>query len=242
VVSSRTTSCQLDHYGGVVPDRPVTIAVSTVIFGLRAQDGEADGAPVLHLPLVQRVREPHLGRWALPGGPLRPDESLRDAARRHLADTTGLDPAHLEQLYTFGAVDRGAAPGEPRVVSVVYWALVRTEEAALTRDDPHVAWFPAEATPPLAFDHDEVVGWAVKRLKAKLEYTHLAHALLPDAFTLGQLREVHEAILGRRLDPANFRRRMESTGTVEPTGAHQAGVRHRPPALYRSTAREDLNP
>lgn len=218
-------------------DQPVTVAVSTVIFGLRGHDGE----PTLHLPLVQRVRDPHLGRWALPGGPLKADESLRDAARRSLADTTGLDPAHLEQLYTFGAVDRGGATGTAdRFVSVVYWALVRTEEAERTIDDPHVAWFPAEDLPPLAFDHDEIVGWAVKRLKAKLEYTHLSHALLPDEFTLGQLREVHEAILGRRLDPANFRRRVEATGTVALTGAHQAGVRHRPPALYRSTAREEL--
>ncbi len=214
-------------------EQPVTVAVSTVIFGLRDHKGQ----PTLHLPLVQRVREPHLDRWALPGGPLRSDESLREAARRGLAATTGLDPAHLEQLYTFGAVERG---GADRVVSVVYWALVRTEEAALTRDDPHVAWFPAEALPPLAFDHDEIVGWAVKRLKNKLDYTHLSHALLPDEFTLGQLREVHEAILGRRLDPANFRRRVEATGTVTPTGAHQAGARHRPPALYRSTAREEL--
>jgi len=218
-----------------VPEQPVTVAVSTVIFGLQAHEG----GTALHLPLVQRVREPHLGRWALPGGPLHRDESLREAARRTLADTTGLRPSHLEQLYTFGAVDRGAAV-QNRVVSVVYWALVRTEVAATTRDDEHVAWFPTEDLPPLAFDHDEIVGWAVKRLKSKLEYTHLSHALLPDEFTLGQLREVHEAVLGRRLDPANFRRRVEATGTVTPTGAHQAGVRHRPPALYRSTAREEL--
>jgi 8-oxo-dGTP diphosphatase len=214
-------------------EQPVTVAVSTVIFGLR----DHEGVQRVHLPLVRRVREPYLGRWALPGGPLHADESLREAARRNLAETTGLRPSHLEQLYTFGAVDRG---GADRVVSIVYWALVRTEVADTTLVDDHVAWFPAEALPPLAFDHDEVVGWAVKRLKSKLEYTHLSHALLPDEFTLGQLREVHEAILGRRLDPANFRRRVEATGTVEPTGRHQAGVRHRPPALYRSTAREEL--
>jgi ADP-ribose pyrophosphatase YjhB (NUDIX family) len=216
-------------------ERPVSVAVSTVIFGLQPHEGTMR----LHLPLVQRVREPYLGRWALPGGPLHADESLREAARRTLADTTGLRPSHLEQLYTFGALDRGAVQ-QNRVVSIVYWALVRTEVAATTRDDEHVAWFPAESLPPLAFDHDEIVGWAVKRLKSKLEYTHLSHALLPDEFTLGQLREVHEAVLGRRLDPANFRRRVEATGTVAPTGAHQAGVRHRPPALYRSTAREEL--
>lgn len=217
-----------------MPEQPVTVAVSTVIFGLQ----EHGGRTALHLPLVRRVREPHLGRWALPGGPLHHDESLREAARRNLADTTGLRPSHLEQLYTFGAVDRGGSAS--RVVSIVYWALVRTEVAATTRSDEHVAWFPVDALPPLAFDHDEIVGWAVKRLTAKLEYTQLSHALLPDEFTLGQLREVHEAILGRRLDPANFRRRVEATGTVTPTGAHQAGVRHRPPALYRSTAREEL--
>ena len=219
-------------------EQAVTVAVSTVIFGLRTHAGGL----AVHLPLVRRVREPHLDRWALPGGPLRSDESLRDAARRTLADTTGLDPHHLEQLYTFGAVERGGAgsTAHARVVSIVYWALVRTEEAARTRDDPHVAWYPAGALPPLAFDHQEIVGWAVKRLKAKLEYTRLSHALLPDEFTLAELREVHEAILGHPLDPANFRRHVEASGTVAPTGRHQAGGRHRPPALYRSTAREEL--
>jgi 8-oxo-dGTP diphosphatase len=216
-------------------EQPVSVAVSTVIFGLQ----EHEETLQVHLPLVRRVRQPHLGSWALPGGPLHHDESLREAARRTLADTTGLRPSHLEQLYTFGAVDRGGEH-QDRVVSIVYWALVRTEVAATTLDDPNVGWFPVDALPPLAFDHDEIVGWAVKRLRNKLEYTHLSHALLPDEFTLGQLREVHEAILGRRLDPANFRRRVEATGTVAPTGAHQAGVRHRPPALYRSTAREEL--
>jgi 8-oxo-dGTP diphosphatase len=216
-----------------VAEQPVTVAVSTVIFGIQQHDGVAK----VHLPLVRRVREPHLGRWALPGGPLDADESLREAARRNLADTTGLDAAHLEQLYTFGAVDRGAAD---RVVSIVYWALVRTEVAATTRADPNVAWFPVDDLPPLAFDHEEIVGWAVRRLKNKLGYTQISHALLPEEFTLHQLREVHEAILGRRLDPANFRRRVEATGTVTPTGAHQAGARNRPPALFRSTAREEL--
>ena len=212
---------------------PVALAVSTVIFGLR----EHDARTTLHLPLVRRVREPHLGRWALPGGPLRSEESLRDAARRNLADTTGLHPRHLEQLYTFGAVDRGA---DDRVVSIVYWALVRADEADRARTGENVAWFAADALPPLAFDHAEIVGWAVRRLVNKLEYTHISHALLPGEFTLGQLREVHEAILGRRLDPANFRRRTEASGTVAPTGAHQAGARHRPPALYRSTAEKEL--
>jgi ADP-ribose pyrophosphatase YjhB (NUDIX family) len=211
------------------------LAVSTVIFGLREQAG----TPALHLPLVRRVREPYEGRWALPGGPLRSDESLRDAARRNLAETTGLHPRHLEQLATFGDVHRG---GERRVVSIVYWALVRAEEADRAQVGENVRWFPAEAATGLAFDHDEIVDHAVRRLRAKLEYTHISHALLPDEFTLAELRGVHEAILGRRLDPANFRRSAETAGTVRATGRVKSGVRHRPPALYRSTAQKELLP
>jgi 8-oxo-dGTP diphosphatase len=220
--------------GPVAEDAPApALAVSTVIFGLR----EHGGVMGLHLPLVRRIRDPYRGLWALPGGPLRPTESLRETARRNLADTTGLDPRHLEQLYTFGAVERSPVD---RVVSIVYWALVRADEAEKARLGENVRWFPTEELPHLAFDHDEIVGWALKRLRNKLEYTHISHALLPDEFTLAELREAHEAILGRRLDPANFRRRAEASGTVRPTGTFQAGGRHRPPALYRSTAQEEL--
>ncbi|MEH0109840.1 NUDIX domain-containing protein [Tersicoccus sp. MR15.9] len=219
-----------------MPEDPSpAIAVSTVIFRVhREQEGERGH---LELPLVRRVRQPYLGRWALPGGPLHPTESLRDAARRNLRETTGLDPRHLEQLYTFGAVER--SPSD-RVVSIVYWALVRDDEAERARLGENVAWFDADQVPELAFDHDEIVMWALKRLRAKVGYTRIAHALLTDEFTLADLRGVTEAILSRRLDAANFRRQVEASGTVEPTGRFQAGGRHRPPALYRSTAQEEL--
>ncbi len=216
-------------------DPDPAIAVSTVIFGVSRGEGEERGHLVL--PLVRRVREPYLDRWALPGGPLRPTESLREAARRNLHATTGLDPRHLEQLYTFGAVERSPVD---RVVSIVYWALVRADEADRARTGDNVRWFPADDHPPLAFDHDEIVMWALRRLRNKVGYTRIAHALLPEEFTLADLRGVTEAILDRRLDPANFRRQAEATGTVEPTGRFQAGGRHRPPALYRSTAQEEL--
>ena len=209
------------------------LAVSTVIFGLRQHDDVLQ----VHLPLVRRVREPYLGRWALPGGPLRTTESLREAARRNLRDTTGLDAKHLEQLYTFGAVERSPAD---RVVSIVYWALVREEQAQTVATGENVRWFPVDSLPPLAFDHEEIVFWAIRRLRNKLEYTRIAHALLPDEFTLTELREVYEAIGRRRLDPANFRRRIEATGTIEPTGRFVSGARNRPPALYRSTAKGEL--
>ena len=128
--------------------------------------GRTTGEPALHLPLVQRVREPHLGRWALPGGPLR---AGRVAARGGPPQPRRHDGARPRPPRAAVHVRRGRPrrAARPRVVSVVYWALVRTEEAARTRDDPHVAWFPAEDLPPLAFDHDEIVGWAVKRLKSE---------------------------------------------------------------------------
>ena len=204
------------------------LAVSTVIFALRP-DPEF-GHSTLWLPLVRRTREPCLGQWALPGGGLRADERLAGAAARALRETTGLTPKYLEQLYTFG--DPGRSPGG-RVVSVVYWALVESGEAALAVEDENVRWFPADHLSPLAFDHNLIVEYALWRLRTKVEYSRIAHAFLGETFTLAQLREVHEAVLQKALDPANFRRTIEGSGTVVDTGQRVAGVPHRPPRLYR---------
>ncbi|TFD75917.1 NUDIX hydrolase [Cryobacterium sp. Sr8] len=205
-----------------------TLAVSTVIFALRPD--EASGLMTLWLPLVRRIREPHLGQWALPGGWLPGDEELAAAASRTLRETTGLTPKYLEQLYTFG--DLGRSPGT-RVVSIVYWALVQSDEAALAAVGENVQWFPADRLPQLAFDHNRIVDYALWRLRTKVEYARIAHAFLGETFTLAQLRDVHEAVLQKPLDPANFRRTVEASGTVVDTGQHLAGARHRPPRLYR---------
>lgn len=208
----------------------IDLAVSTVSFALRPDP--RTGRATLWLPLVRRIREPYEGRWALPGGPLRPDEDLATSARSTLARTTGLAPRYLEQLYSFGAVDRSAGPD--RVVSIVYWALVRPSEDARAVDGENVEWFVADEAPgPLAFDHDAIVRYALDRLRAKLTYSPIAHNFLPDTFTLAELREVHEAVLGRSLDPANFRRQVLAGRTIEPTGTSLQGTSHRPPALYR---------
>jgi len=210
----------------------VGLAVSTVIFTLRADDGfgATDPAPGIWLPLVRRIRDPYDGRWALPGGPLGAAQSLADAAASTLDATTSLRPRYLEQLYAFGDLDR--SPAE-RVVSIVYWALVGSEEAKRTLLGQNVRWFPADALPPLAFDHQEIVEYALWRLRNKLEYSHVAHAFLGDTFTLTELREVHEAVLQRQLDPANFRRQVESSGLVLATEEQRTGGRHRPARLYR---------
>lgn len=208
-------------------DDGIRVAVSTVIFSLRRSAG--DELPDVVLPLVRRTRDPHEGLWALPGGWLGLDENLATAASRTLAETTALAPSYLEQLYAVG--DVGRSPG--RVVSIVYWALVREDIAAtpLPADD-NVAWFDVSSLPELAFDHSEIVAYALWRLRNKVGYSRIAHGLLPDLFTLAELREVYEAIGGRRLDPANFRRQADASGTLIPTDEHRTGS-HRPARLYR---------
>jgi len=229
----------------------IGIAVSTVIFALRPHP--TTRRPVLSIPLVRRTRAPFEGRWALPGGWVDPEESLETTAGRTLVETTGVRPSYLEQLYTFGAPDRSPTG---RVVSVVYWALVRPEQIG-ERTDPafdseNVGWFVADDLgsprvpaakrgdswgegdlPDLAFDHDAVVAYALTRLRTKVEYSAIAQGLLGETFTLSELRQVHEAVLDRELDPANFRRQVESSGTIVATGEHVKGGRHRPPRLYR---------
>lgn len=208
----------------------VSLAVSTVIFALRPHP--TTGELTLWLPLVRRIREPFDGHWALPGGPLAAEHDLASSARATLEHTTGLEPNYLEQLYSFGAVDR--SPGD-RVVSVVYWTLVRADQVdeALARAEENVEWFVADDVPPLAFDHDDIVAYALGRLRAKITYSPIAHAFLSAEFTLAELREVHEAVLRKPLDPANFRRQVLSTGTIVATGRCLTGTSHRPPALYR---------
>lgn len=211
----------------------IRVAVSTVILTLRASAG---AEPVLSLPLVRRTREPFADRWALPGGWLTATESPVDASARTLAETTGLAPSYLEQLYAFGAVDRSPT----RVVSVVYWALLRQDDVvaqsaahlASGRAPENVQWFDVDQLPELAFDHAKIIEYALWRLRNKVGYSRVAHGFLPAEFTLADLREAYEAILGRSLDPANFRRQVETGGNLLPTDRFRTG-NHRPARLYR---------
>ena len=210
------------------PHHGIDLAVSTVIFALRPHPETS--LSVLWLPLVRRTRDPFADLWALPGGWVASDESLADAAARNLVETTSLEPTYLEQLYAFGDLERSPSG---RVVSVVYWALVRPEVAEQASTSNNVQWFPADELPTLAFDHNVIVEYALWRLRTKLEYSRIARAFLGETFTLTDLRHVYEAVLGRELDPANFRRQVETSGTLVPTDEVVAGGRHRPPRLYR---------
>jgi ADP-ribose pyrophosphatase YjhB (NUDIX family) len=204
-----------------------SLAVSTVIFTLQPND---EGVLELRIPLVRRIREPYADMWALPGGPLDAQEDLAASASRTLRETTALEPRYLEQLYAFGDPER--SPGE-RVVSIVYWALVGGDEAGQALTSENVAWFAADDVPTLAFDHNAIVDYALWRLRTKLEYSRIAHGFLGPTFTLAELREVYEVILQRPIDPGNFRRTIESSRAIVPTGERVKGTRHRPPQLYR---------
>jgi 8-oxo-dGTP diphosphatase len=219
-------------------ERPA-LAVDLVLMGIRAGRMAA--------LLMQRTHQPQAGLWALPGGFVGIDETLDEAAGRVLRDKAGIARARLEQLYTFGAVDRDP---RMRIVSVAYLALLPAAAFAealaggLTAAALGVPWA-GEAGGPvsavseggapltLAFDHADILAQAVKRLRGKLDYTDVAFALLPEQFTLRQLQDVHEAVLGATLNTSAFRRRMRDRGWVAPTGAREAGTAFRPAELFR---------
>ena len=200
--------------------QPPAVGVSVVILALGPEETASDCRDAmpsrLWLPLVRRVRQPFLGRWALPGGDLRADRSLEQSAYHALETTTDLHPRYLEQLYTFG--DPARSHGGLPMVSIVYWALVGKAEAHDFTEADNVRWFPEDELPELAFDHRQIIDYALWRLRNKIEYPDIATKLVGDTFTLRQLHHVYEAITGEAIDVANFRRRMLLSGELEDTG------------------------
>ncbi len=186
----------------------------------------------LRVLLVRRDLPPFEGSWALPGGFVRVDESLDAAARRELAEEAGVEVRWLEQLYTFGEVERDPAR---RVITVAYFALLdaRSLSPEAGTDATEVGWFDVADLPQLAFDHGRIVAYALERLRYKTEYAPVAFQLLPDDFTLSELQAVYEVILDKPLDKRNFRRKILALDIVEPTGEERREGRGRPAALYR---------
>jgi len=200
----------------------------------------------LHTLLIRRPGPPFQGAWSLPGGFVRMDESLDAAAARVLRAKTGLERVFLEQLYTFGTPGRDP---RMRIISVAYYALVdpgRFGEVTVPGEDFLLARIQpsrAGAAPvlkgagskplALAFDHAEILAAALQRIRGKIDYAPIGYELLPESFTLHQLQQVHELVLGRKLNKDSFRRRLLASGQLEATGAIQQDVDHRPAALYR---------
>ncbi|MGW5652547.1 NUDIX hydrolase [Streptomyces humi] len=217
---------------------PFAVTVDLAVLTLRA------GA--LHVLLVERALEPYAGRWALPGGFVLPHESAETAARRELAEETGLSDVsglRLEQLRTYSEPDRDP---RMRVVSVAFTALLPDPpEPHGGGDAAQARWLPYDPGRPLAFDHDRILADAHDRVGAQLEYSCLATAFCPPEFTLGELQNVYETVWGVTLDRPNFRRKVLTTpGFVEPVpgAARLTGGRGKPAALYRAGDATSLHP
>jgi 8-oxo-dGTP diphosphatase len=199
------------------------VTVDVIIFTLRDSD--------LQVLLIKRKYPPFQEVWAIPGGFVGIDESLEEAALRELEEETGVRDVYLEQLYTFGEVDRDP---RGRVITVAYFALVPA--AAI---DPHAGsdaaetgWWSMYDLPPLAFDHAEILAYALKRLRYKLEYTAVGFELLPEVFTLSELQAAYEIILREKLDKRNFRRKILDADIIEETEMYRTGE-GRPAKLYQ---------
>ena len=181
------------------------LAVDCVIFGF---DGEH-----LNLLLYKRDFEPEKGSWSLMGGFLQKKETLDDAAYRVLARITGMRDIYMEQLSAFSEVDRDPAA---RVVSMAYYSLINIQDYREDLLKKHGAqWFSIKEIPSLVFDHSEIVDKALRRLKRRAKYQPIGFELLPETFTITQLRLLYEAIYQEKLEPANFRRKIISMNLLD---------------------------
>jgi 8-oxo-dGTP diphosphatase len=185
----------------------------------------------LAVVLVRRHNWPHAGKWALPGGFVGIDESLKRAAWRELREETGLKAGHLEQLGAFGRPDRD--PRE-RVITVVYIALAAADRIELraSSDAKDARLFCVDELPELAFDHASILRHAAERLRDRLDTEGVLRRLMPAQFTLTELQRACETVGGTSVDKRNFRKKLNALGLVEPTGAMRRDGPHRPARLY----------
>jgi len=200
----------------------LSVTVDIVIFTIR--EGE------LKVLLVKRALDPFKGVWAIPGGFVRNSESLENAAKRELEEETGVKNVYLEQLYTFGDVKRDP---RGRVITTAYLALVNSDSFSLraSTDVSEAKLFSVSELPKLAFDHREIMGYALKRLKWKFEYTTVAFSMLPKEFTMGQLQGIYEVVFSREFDKRNFAKKIRSLGLLKEEKVKRE-VSYRPPKLY----------
>ena len=201
------------------------VAVDIVIFTIQAG--------VLKVLLVKRRIPPFKDQLAIPGGFVLPDEDLEKAALRELREETGVTDVYLEQLYSFGDPKRDP---RGRIISISYFALISPDHPLMAGTDASEAnWWTVAEIPALAFDHAKILGYAVERLRNKLEYTTVGFQLLPSKFTLGELQAVYEAILEKKLDKRNFRRKMAELRILKPLKEYRNDI-GRPAQLFQFVA------
>lgn len=201
----------------------ILVTVDNVIFTIMDRK--------LHLLLIERGVQPYKGYRALPGGFVKEEEWLEQAARRRLREEAWVTQVYLEQLYTFGDLHRDP---RGRVVTTAYMAICHEVHSNTTAgsDANKSQYVPFKDLPSLAFDHLEIVRYAYQRLRSKLEYTNAAQYFLPKYFSLKQLQDVYEIILGQRFDVRNFRKKILSLHLIRQTEKVEVGVTHRPAKLY----------
>jgi len=183
------------------------LAIDCIIFGYD------EGGRELKLLLLKRNFQPAMGNWSLMGGFLKSTESVDEAAKRILTQLTGLSNVYMEQLYTFGEIDRD--PGD-RIISVAYFALIKINTFDLELVKSHGAtWIPISSMPELIFDHSAMVERALKKLQVRARTQPIGFELLPDKFTIPQLQGLYEAIYNKPLDKRNFRRKLLAMDLLE---------------------------
>ena len=186
----------------------------------------------LKIMLVKRAEAPFSGYWSLPGGFLKVGESLEEAALRILDEKAGVRDVYVEQLYTFGDPERDP---RARVITVTYFALIPWKKLPRPESEKvsDAIWQSTDQLPRMAFDHKDIIHYAVQRLRAKAGYSNIAYGLLPEKFRLSDLQKIYETILNKKLDKRNFRKRMLDSGLLKETGVKESGGAHRPAMLYQ---------
>lgn len=214
-----------------LPSFESVFSVDCLVFGFEA--GE------LKILLIERNEEPFKDWFALPGYIVKQEESLDDAAERILYELTGLRDLPMQQFHTFGEVNRHP---QGRVITVGYYALIRItgqkELRPITQFARKAIWHPVNNLPKLAFDHTEIFNTGFSKIRRRLNYQPIAFDLLPEKFTLTQLQGLYEAILNKKLDKRNFRKKMLSYGFLKELVEKQKGVSYRAAKLYKFDRRK----
>jgi 8-oxo-dGTP diphosphatase len=215
----------IDKESGRVEERTVmnAITIDCVVFGF--------DKGILEVLLIQHGEGIRKGEWGLPGGWIKETESIDNAAHRLLADLTGLDNIYLEQLKAFGEPDRFPLG---RVITIGYYALIKREDydvkAGFTASD--AKWYKIADVPQLIYDHNKILDTSLLRLRRRVRQAPVGFNLLPEKFTLFELMQLYEEILGIEMDKSNFRRKILRMGLLKPLNEKQKDVSHRAAQLY----------
>ena len=208
-----------------MPRQSIKLTVDAVIFGY-------EPIPRVSVLLIKRKYQPYQNSWAVPGGFVKDNESLEEAVHRELLEETGVEIGYLEQLYTFGKPDRD--PRE-RIVSVAYFGLVRPDiyKISAASDAKEVGWFDINDLPVLAFDHQDILETAIKRLRAKITYEPIGFELLDKRFPFSDLENLYATLLGRGIDRRNFRKKIMGFGMLDELNEKVSKGAGRPANLFQ---------